>query len=122
MKKLAILCVLLTLGSIVFAQNFVLDNSGTDWVSWTTMEKEKYILGWMSALSAMIELIEYWQENYEVLEATNNTLDTLRMWGFYRGTTVRDIIKVLDRVYTDPGTRKYKIYDVLLTSYDKEWW
>lgn len=109
-------------GSLIFAQGHVLDNTGNDWVKWTNMEKQKFVLGWMSSLSATLELINYWQENYEISENTNNTLNVLRVWAFYEGVTVSDMIIVLDRVYSDPNTRKYKIWDVLLTMFDKEWW
>lgn len=122
MKKIAILCLLMLFGSLIFAQGHVLDNTGNDWVKWTNMEKQKFVLGWMSSLSATLELINYWQENYEISENTNNTLNVLRVWAFYEGVTVSDMIIVLDRVYSDPNTRKYKIWDVLLTMFDKEWW
>lgn len=122
MRKVAILLMFLLIGNIVFAQGKnVLDNTGYDWVSWTTMEKTKFVLGWMSSLSALIELINYWQDEYEMTEGTNNALNAIMDWSFYDGT-VGDIILVLDRTFTDVGAREYRIWDVLLTLYDKEWW
>jgi len=122
MKKIAVLCVLLAFGSIVFAQGSILDNTGNDWVSWTTMEKQKFVLGWMSSLSALMELIDFLQEIYELEEKTINSLNFISAWAFYDGVTVRDMILIIDRVYSDPNARRFKIYDVLLTMFEKEWW
>lgn len=122
MKKIAILYILLAFTGIVFAQGNVLDNTGNDWVRWTNMEKQKFVVGWMSSLSSLIGLLDWWQENYELEEPTNNALNVIREWAFYENVTVSDMIIVIDRVYSDPNTRRFKIYDVLLTMFEKEWW
>lgn len=122
MKKIAILCILLAFTGIVFAQGNVLDNTGNDWVRWTNMEKQKFVVGWMSSLSSLIGLLDWWQENYELEEPTNNALNVIRQWAFYENVTVSDMIIIIDRVYSDPNTRRFKIYDVLLTMFEKEWW
>jgi hypothetical protein len=120
MKKIALILILLCVSSSVFAQN-VLDANGYDWVSWTSMEKQKYALGWMSSLSALRELTYYWQTEFEISEPTNNALDALNAWSFYKGS-VNDFIILLDRVYTDSNAREYKLWDVILTIHEKEWW
>ena len=122
MKKIAILCMLLSFTGLVFAQGNVLDNTGNDWVRWTNMEKQKFVVGWMSSLSSLIGLLDWWQENYELEEPTNNALNVIKQWAFYENVTVSDMILVIDRVYSDPNTRRFKIYDVLLTMFEKEWW
>ena len=80
MKKIAILCMLLAFASLAFAQGNVLDSTGNDWTRWTNMEKQKFVVGWMSSLSSLIGLLDWWQENYELEEPTNNALNVIRQW------------------------------------------
>jgi hypothetical protein len=121
MKKIALLLVFVLIGSFAFAQS-VLSTNGNDWVRWTSMEKQMYTTGWLSSLDALMQLAEYWQENYELTEASTNVLNAVTDWAFYKNVGTRDLVILLDRAYSDPAVRKFEIWDVLLTLNNKEWW
>jgi len=120
MKKFFIVMLLVLFTSSVFAQS-VLDNDGYVWVSWTSMEKTKYVLGWMSSLDSLRQFLSEIKGSSKLTGNSEELRSLLFDWATYSGT-VQDMIILLDRIYSNPDARKYKIWDVILTSYNKEWW
>ncbi len=120
MRKAFLVVLFCLLVNLVFAQS-VLDNDGYTWVSWTSMEKTKYVLGWFSGLDSLRQLLGQMQGSDKLTGSAESLRSLLFEWATYSGT-VQDMIIVLDRVYANPDSRKYKIWDVILTSYNKEWW
>jgi len=119
MRKAFLIMLFCLLVNLVFAQS-VLDNDGYTWVSWTSMEKTKYVLGWFSGLDSLRQLLNQMQGSYKLTGSAELLRSLLFDWATYSGT-VQDMIIVLDRVYANPEARKYKIWGVILTSYNKEW-
>lgn len=123
MKKIVVSIVLIfVLIAGTFAQN-ILDIDGNQWYSWTTLEKQKYVLGWYASLASLQVLLNdlRTKSSIELTEQTLQMMTVINNWSVYQHT-VGDLVKLLDRTYENPEARRFKIWDVLLTVTEKEWW
>ncbi len=119
MKKLFLIGVLLLIGLSLFAQSSVRDYNGYDWQNWTSMEQEKFITGYFVGFDTFRVFIE------DMPEPPDNNLKefliSLYNWATFPGN-VGDMMKILDRWYSDPEFLEFPIYEVILVAYEKDWW
>lgn len=120
MKKIIILILVMMISFNVFAQS-VSDNTGHNWATWTSMEKKAFALGWFSGLDALRMFLISIKDSDKITPEMENLRSAIFEWATFKGT-IGDVVIMLDRVYSDPENRKYKIWDVMLTTFNKEWW
>ena len=48
-------------------------------------------------------------------------MEMLTKWALFEEHS-SDIVAALDKIYSNPENRKYPIFEVLLVTYDKQWW
>lgn len=120
----------------------ILSLDGTHWVTTSTSNKQSFVLGMFFGLDTMRQFLfqmgesenfkawleeEYGsvitldEEHKSQINGIYDFMDMLMKWAlFEEGAST--IIVELDKVYENPENRKYPIFEVLLTTYDKQWW
>lgn len=121
MKKAIVFVLVLIIGSSLFAQGIQSIN-GNDWVRYTRGEKITFVTGWFSSLSTLMQMTQYWRENFELSDPANNILTTIDQWSFYGTLSVGDIIRILDSNYANPENRHWTIWSVIIVDTNKAWW
>lgn len=121
MKKLILVVFILFFIITVFSQEyFVTDYDGNTWLSFTQKEKATYISGYFTAMSCiqgMANFVDTVNPSEEIIQYSN----LIREWSTYT-MSLEEVIQNLDSIYINIETRQFKIWDVLLVLYNKEWW
>lgn len=121
MKKI-LFCLILMFSTIpAFSQHqYVEDYTGGDWITFSQREKSTYILGWMTAMSATSGLASYVAE-LNTSEEYQKYSAFIEEWTKY-SDSLEKIVIIIDGVFSNPEARKYRLWDVILTLNNKEWW
>lgn len=123
----------------------VLSLNGSHWMATPASNKQSFVLGIFFGLDAMRQFIfqmgesenfQAWlEEEYgsvvtlddgigdsvSQVKGIYDLMDMLVRWALFEGGA-SDIVAALDKIYSNPENRKYPIFEVLLVTYDKQWW
>jgi hypothetical protein len=119
-KVLLVLLLILVVVSFTTADD-VRDLNGYNWEKWTTIEKVTYVQGFFSGLESYRQLFEKIVDTNSEESETFEMAKMLYSWGYY-GVAVNDIIKMIDRYYYADEWMQYPIHEVIMVSFDKDWW
>lgn len=123
----------------------VLSLNGSHWMATPASNKKSFILGIFFGLDTMRQFVYQMKEseNFKAwleeeygsvvtlddgignsksqVDGVYDFMDMLIKWAlFEEGADV--VVAELDKIYKDPENRKYLIFEVLLVTYDKQWW
>ncbi len=123
----------------------VLSFNGSHWVATPASNKQSFVLGIFFGLDTMRQFLfqmgqsekfKAWiEEEYgsivtlddgigdsvSQVKGIYDLMDMLVKWALFE-EGASDVVAALDKVYSNPENRKYSILEVLLVTYDKQWW
>jgi len=110
----------------------VLSMNGSHWVSMTPSTKQSFAMGlffgfdtlrqFISAMEGSASFREWLEEEYSDTEGIFEYMQMISNWAFYSGMTINDIVISIDKAYENTSNRKYSVLEILLVTYDKQWW
>lgn len=118
-KLLTVLALIIGITTLSFANNYVEDMDGFDWLQSDWNARIAYVQGFYTAFSSLAERAVYEAGGAE--QMTDEDFDFIDEY-FYIGITVEDMVQRITDFYSDYNNRKYPIYIVLITFAGKDYW
>jgi len=129
MKKIFLVFALCLIYVSFASAQFITDIDGYTWMNYDSSTKDSVVLGYLMAMST---IIDFSADGYKVVESTERTpeniarmqlLSSIKDWALYSKTNVGDIVAKLDRFYNySADNMKASLYLAIPWIYDKEWW
>ena len=110
---------LLVVALFSFAQEYVEDMDGFDWIQMSWDQRGGYVQGFYVAYSSISERVVAEAGGWEGM--TQDDMDFIDEY-FYISINIGDMVQRITDFYSNYNNRKYQIYVVLMTFAGKDYW
>lgn len=122
MKKFIVALIIFAVGFCAFAQQTLLDIDGRFWIGMSDGEKGMMAAGWLMAMGAVSAFGYDMSGLSDHLSKEENTFaNFLLNWGSY-SITPNQLVEALNYAYSFRDNMNTKIWQVILSRYEKDWW